>query len=118
DNVRQGVLIPTAYYTGETFRPGPRGSLPVHENRWRFRGPLPAEPDARREAALAQGVWGLAGITAYPPRDNRAGLVGEDDGLDAVAQAELGEQVTDVGLDGRLADEEVLGDLQVGAAPG
>ena len=34
DNVRQGVLIPTAYYTGETFRPGPRGSLPVHENHW------------------------------------------------------------------------------------
>jgi hypothetical protein len=32
--VRQGVLIPTAYYTGETFRPGPRGSLPVHENHW------------------------------------------------------------------------------------
>lgn len=33
-NVRQGVLIPTAYYTGETFRPGPRGPLPVHENHW------------------------------------------------------------------------------------
>ena len=34
DDVRQGVLIPTAYYTGETFRPGPRGDLPLHENRW------------------------------------------------------------------------------------
>ena len=34
DNVRQGVLIPTAYYTGETFRPAPRRSLPVHENHW------------------------------------------------------------------------------------
>jgi nitroreductase len=34
DNVRQGVLIPTAYYTGETFRPGLRRPLPVHENRW------------------------------------------------------------------------------------
>ena len=33
-NVRQGVLIPTAYYTGETFRPGPRGPLPLHENHW------------------------------------------------------------------------------------
>jgi nitroreductase len=33
-NVRQGVLIPTAYYTGETFRPGRRGPLPLHENRW------------------------------------------------------------------------------------
>ena len=28
-NIRQGVLIPTAYYTGETFRPAPR--RPVQE---------------------------------------------------------------------------------------
>ncbi len=34
DTVRQGVLIPTAYYTGETFRPAPRRHLPLHENRW------------------------------------------------------------------------------------
>jgi nitroreductase len=34
DTVRQGVLIPTAYYTGETFRPVPRGPLPLHENHW------------------------------------------------------------------------------------
>ena len=34
DTVRQGVLIPTAYYTGETFRPAPRGPLPLHENHW------------------------------------------------------------------------------------
>jgi nitroreductase len=33
-NVRQGVLIPTAYYTGETFRPAPRRVLPLHEDRW------------------------------------------------------------------------------------
>lgn len=33
-NVRQGVLIPTAYYTGETFRPAPRRPLPLHENGW------------------------------------------------------------------------------------
>jgi nitroreductase len=39
DNVRQGVLIPTAYYTGETFRPGPRQPLPLHENHW-----LPSPP--------------------------------------------------------------------------
>jgi nitroreductase len=34
DNVRQGVLIPTAYYTGDTFRAAPRGPLPVHDNHW------------------------------------------------------------------------------------
>jgi len=34
DDVRQGVLIPTAYYTGETFRPGLRRTLAIHEDRW------------------------------------------------------------------------------------
>lgn len=33
-DIRQGVLIPTAYYTGETFRPAPRRALPLHENHW------------------------------------------------------------------------------------
>lgn len=36
DDVRQGVLIPTAYYTGETFRPAPRAPLAdvLHEDGW------------------------------------------------------------------------------------
>ncbi len=35
-NVRQGALIPTAYYTGDTFRPAPRVPLDevLHLNRW------------------------------------------------------------------------------------
>jgi len=35
-NVRQGVLIPTAYYTGETFKPAPRQPLDgvLHVNGW------------------------------------------------------------------------------------
>ena len=35
-DVRQGVLIPTAYYTGETFRPAPRVPLDevLHVDRW------------------------------------------------------------------------------------
>ncbi|HLU57645.1 MAG TPA: nitroreductase family protein [Pseudonocardia sp.] len=35
-NVRQGVLLPTAYYTGETFRPAPREPLDtvLHVNGW------------------------------------------------------------------------------------
>jgi nitroreductase len=34
--VRQGVLLPTAYYTGETFRPAPREPLDtvLHLDRW------------------------------------------------------------------------------------
>ncbi|SDK51301.1 Nitroreductase [Nonomuraea maritima] len=36
DNVRQGVLLPTAYYTGDTFRPAPRQPLDevLHLDRW------------------------------------------------------------------------------------
>lgn len=35
-HVRQGVLLPTAYYTGETFRPAPREPLDrvLHLDRW------------------------------------------------------------------------------------
>src|SRR5579884_130930 len=49
---------------------------------------------------------------------DQARLVGEDHRLDAVAQAELGQEVGDVGLDRRLADVEALGDLGVRQAPG
>lgn len=36
DGVRQGALIPTAYYTGKDFRPAPRAPIDevVHINRW------------------------------------------------------------------------------------
>ena len=35
-HIRQGVLLPTAYYTGETFRPAPREPLEkvLHVDRW------------------------------------------------------------------------------------
>ncbi len=36
DDVRQGALVPTAYYTGETFRPAPRQPLEeiLHVDGW------------------------------------------------------------------------------------
>jgi nitroreductase len=36
EDVRQGALVPTAYYTGETFRPAPRRPLEevLHLDRW------------------------------------------------------------------------------------
>src|SRR6187551_3093651 len=46
-------------------------------------------------------------------RFEETGLVGEDDRLDAVAQAELLEDVRDVRLHRRVADEELLADLGV-----
>jgi hypothetical protein len=47
-------------------------------------------------------------------RAGEAGFVGEHDGLDAVAQAELGEDAADVGPGGVLADDEFGRDLVVG----
>jgi hypothetical protein len=38
-DIRQGVLIPTAYYAGETFKPAPRQPLDnvPHINSWERR---------------------------------------------------------------------------------
>ena len=47
-----------------------------------------------------------------------SGVVGEDDGLDAVVEVELGEDVADVGLDGGSAEEEFVGDVGVGCGVG
>jgi len=43
---------------------------------------------------------------------------GEDRCLDAVLQAEFGEDAADVGLDGLLADGQVPGDLPVAVTAG
>src|SRR3954470_12950751 len=50
-----------------------------------------------------------------PPLLHEAGAVGQRDGLDAVAQTELREDVIDVGLHRRLAQEQRLSDLGVRA---
>src|SRR5580693_7548467 len=76
-------------------------------------------------AFLTWGWWaGSAGPTrarGRPPSwrslaDGAAGLdqpvvVGQHDRLNAVPDAELAQDVVDVGLDGRLTDVETLGDL-------
>ena len=49
-------------------------------------------------------------------RSDQPGLVGEDDCLDPVAEAELAEQAGDVAFDGGFADEQPLGELGVGQA--
>ena len=43
---------------------------------------------------------------------------GEDRGLDAVLEAEFGEDAADVGLDRLLADRQVPGDLPVAVTAG
>jgi uncharacterized protein len=47
-------------------------------------------------------------------RRDQAGAVRVDDGLDPVAQVELGEDARDEGLDGLAADHQLVGDLRVG----
>jgi len=49
--------------------------------------------------------------------DDQAGFVGEDDGLGAVAQAQLRQQVAHVGLDRVLGDHQIRRDFGVGSAP-
>src|SRR3954451_24420552 len=51
-----------------------------------------------------------------PARGDGAALVGQDDGLDAVAESQLREQAGDVGLDRPLADGELGGELGVALA--
>src|SRR4051794_20481867 len=69
-----------------------------------------AEADPKPPAGTAvRGLgWGV----------HEAGAVGEGDGLDTVAQAQFGEDVVDVRLNGGVGDEEGGSDLAVGAAVG
>ena len=71
----------------------------------------PVTPQARAHARAGPGLSWLT-------RLHDAGLVGQDHGLHPVAQPELGEQVPDVRLHGRLADDQVGGYLRVGQAAG
>src|SRR4051794_40388769 len=63
-------------------------------------------PDAIGSVA-AGGSAGVAG-------DDDAVLVGEDDSLHPVSQAELHQEAADVALDGRFRHDQSLGDLAVG----
>ena len=88
----------------------------------RCRMPTPSHPHERVGHGEAHCRATTSGCNSAAPaavgvRDwvvvQEPALVGEDDGLDAVAKAELGEDVRDVRLDGRLADEELLTDLGI-----
>ena len=67
---------------------------------------------------LGDANWWMPSWPRARRYSKRPGLVGEHDGLDAVAQVELLEDVGDVGLDRRVADEQPLGDLGVREALG
>ncbi len=61
---------------------------------------------------------GSAGSAGPVPWLDQAGLVGQDDGLHAVAQAQLAQQAVNVGLDCCLGQVKARGDLGVGQAFG
>src|SRR5215469_4929466 len=60
---------------------------------------------------------------APPPKglatwSDQAGLVGQDDGLDSVAEVELGEYAPDVNFDSSFGQVQVVSDLTVGSPGG
>ena len=65
-------------------------------------------------APHAGSEWPLCRICGRRPGGDQPGLVGEDDRLDPVAEAELAEQAGDVAFDGGFADEQALGEFGVG----
>src|SRR5258708_7386158 len=65
--------------------------------------------------AIHPGMY-AAGVSRSAAGGNEPGLVGGDDQLGPVAQAELGEDPADVGLGGRRAHHQPAGDLGVGQA--
>jgi hypothetical protein len=69
-------------------------------------------------AALAWSLHRATRSQRLPAGADKPGLVGQDDRLDAVAQAQLGQDAADMGLHGRLGDEQPLGDLRVGQPGG
>src|SRR5207248_8697783 len=78
------------------------------------------KPTSNTGRAESGREFGCARVTLRSGRagSDDPGFVGEDDGLYAVAQAELGEHSPDVRLDGGVGHDELLGDLRVGEAAG
>ena len=135
---RPGGLTELARQAGIARARGARGRGPVRVARrrdGRARVPLRRPRRARSAAILAAAApfrrpdgsyrfenrFNLLVAEVYwasllPARDDEPGLVGEHDGLDAVAQPELAQHVGDVGLDRRVAEDERRGDLGVGHA--
>ena len=66
--------------------------------------------EREREVGDSGGVSGFGGGFAWL---DESAFVGEDDGLGAVVEVELGEDACDVRFDGGVADDEFAGDLCV-----
>jgi hypothetical protein len=104
-----GVDLDRAVRAGGVHGDDPRGRLAGVSRRQREvmpggqAGPLLVGADAPRSRFLSSGA----------PSVDQAGFVCHYDGLDPIAQAELHQDPSDMGLDGCLADVEPGGDLPV-----
>src|SRR5262249_48647750 len=74
-----------------------------------------AAHDAPGPGRRSGGVERSAVLAAWL---DEAGLVGQHDGLDAVAEVELGQYPPDMELDGSLGQVHLTGDLAVGQPGG
>src|SRR5262252_10905282 len=79
-------------------------------------GPVMRRPAVRLLRARS-GTWIWLRRYRFAGRD-QAGFVGEDDGLGAVAEVELGQDPADVGLGGLLGDDQRVADLGIGQTVG
>ena len=95
--------------TAASAPPSPNASSPVLRSATGVSAPVRAPGSARPHPILLSS-WLLARrvVLLEEPR-----LVGEHDRLYAVAQVELLKDMRDVGLDGGLADVELVPDLRV-----
>src|SRR5579864_3723510 len=112
---KSGLTAPIKTWPGQTYwaRSGPRyPGISVWENRNSADSDVLYRPGSAGEKRIkgnrSRPVLGAAALVAE----------GEDRGLDAVLEAEFGQDAADVGLDGLLADGQVPGDLPVAVTAG
>src|SRR5579863_9990452 len=94
---------------------------PVSASSYAIAAPMMPVPTTTASAVCATQQPSMRSICQYAGArlvPHQARLVGEDDELDAVAGAELGQQVSHVGLGRGRADRQILGDLPVRHPPG
>jgi hypothetical protein len=85
--------------------------------------PTPSEADVNIETEIWNREIYVPGVRIFATSCLRTygwgpTATGKDGGLGTVTAAELGQDVTHMGVDGALGDEEPLGDLLVRQAPG
>ena len=123
-NYHLGVFATKPWLSGAIYwalnefwvRPGLGGRQPAPDAAAAPEGA--AHYDGVRKPAWADVQRWYQASRRSSPKAREPVRVGVDDGLRAVAGADLGEDVVDVALDRRGADHEPLGDLGVGQALG